>query len=272
MKRITQIAALSLFAALVAGCGIPEEQYNAKVKEAMELKNNLDQAAAANRAMQDRLAQMQMENTTLANKLSELGQNVQNLLGEKSLLASDLQATKEREARLRAEKEAQKARMAKYRKVIEKFKSLVNSGKLKIKIVNGQMVVQMSSSILFDTGKAELSEDGKAALQELASILASISDRKFQVAGHTDNVPIRSKKFPSNWELSADRGVTVVKFLQDNGVNPASVSAAAYAEYQPAESNDTPDGQAANRRIEITLLPNLDELPDLSDLEKDLKK
>jgi chemotaxis protein MotB len=255
----------------VAACGIPEEQYNAKVKEALKLKKDLNAASASNMSLTAQLQQMRAENKMLAAKLQELGQNVESLLGEKSLLASDLQETKAREARLRAEREAQQKRMAKYRKVIEKFKELVDSGKLKIRIVDGQMVVEMASNILFNSGKAKLSEEGEAALAQLASVLMTIKDRKFQVAGHTDNVPIKSKKFPSNWELSSARAVTVVKFLQEQGVNPANLSAAGFAEYRPAQSNDTEAGRAANRRIEITLLPNLDELPDLSDLEKDIK-
>lgn len=271
MKSIFKLSLLFVLCLSAVACGIPEEDYDAKVKEANELKQELDAAAQASAKMQARLNKMQGENQKMAGRLQALGQNVQSLLGQKNVLASDLEATRAREARLRAEQEAQRQRMAKYRQVIDQFKELVNSGKLKIKIVNGQMVVQMASSILFKTGKANLSDEGELALADLASILASIGGRKFQIAGHTDNVPISSRKFPSNWELSAARAVRVVKFLQENGVNPENISAAGHAEYTPSESNDTKEGQAANRRIEITLLPNLDELPDLSALEKDLK-
>lgn len=257
-------------ALLIAGCGIPEEQYNAKVKEAAKLKKDLDSATAANKKLEEQLFEMRAENQTLAARLLELGDDVEKLLGEKSALSSDLQQTRDREMRLRREQEAQRARMAKYRQVIEKFKSLITSGKLKIRIVNGQLVVELSSSILFESGRAVLSEEGEAALAELASILATIKGRSFQVAGHTDNVPIKSKKFPSNWELSTERAVQVVRFLQETGVNPDHLSAAGYAEYQPATSNDTKEGKANNRRIEIVLMPNLDELPDLSDLEGDI--
>ncbi len=255
---------------LIAGCGIPEEQYNAKVKEAAKLRADLDAATAANKKLVKQLFEMRTENQTLAARLLELGDDVEKLLGEKSLLSSDLQQTRDREMRLRREQEAQRARMAKYRQVIEKFKSLISSGKLKIRIVRGQLVVELSSSILFESGKAVLSEEGEAALAELASILSTIKGRSFQVAGHTDNVPMKSKKFPSNWELSGERAVKVVRFLQDSGVNPDHLSAAGYAEYQPAASNDTKEGKANNRRIEIVLMPNLDELPDLSDLESDI--
>lgn len=262
MKAVLMTAALLW----VAGCGIPEEQYNAKVMEADKLKEQLDAAGQANAKLQEELDVLKVENAKLASRLGELGENVNKLLGDKNALATDLAATREREARLRQEQEAQKARMAKYRKVIEKFQSLVTSGKLKIRIVRGRMVVEMSSNILFPSGKSELLDEGKTALAELSRILTTINDRDFQVAGHTDNVPINSPKFKSNWELSTARAVTVVKFLQENNVDPNRLSASGYAEYQPAASNDSEDGKQQNRRIEIVLMPNLDELPDLSGL------
>jgi chemotaxis protein MotB len=257
---------LILAAVVVAACGIPEEQYNAKVMEVEKLKEQLDAASQSNSELSEELAVLKVENRKLADRLGELGENVQKLLGDKNALATDLAETREREAKLRREQEAQRARMAKYKKVIEKFQKLVTSGKLKIRIVRGRMVVEMASNILFPSGKAMLHDEGKLALTELARILATIDDRDFQVAGHTDNVPISSAKFPSNWELSGARAVTVVKFLQAQGVDPNRLSASGYAEFQPAASNETDAGRQQNRRIEIVLMPNLDELPDLSGL------
>ena len=271
MKRFIPIIIGLFTLSVMAGCGYSEEEYSAKLKEIQNLQDQLNASANANKKIEEQLFKMRTENQTLASRLRELGDNVENLLGEKSQLSTDLAATRERERRLRKEQDAQRARMAKYRQVIDKFKALVSSGKLKIRIVNGQMVVELASSILFDSGKSTLSEEGKGAITELAQILMTISERKFQVAGHTDNVPIKSRKFPSNWELSSARAVTVVKFLQESGVDPTNLSAAGYAEFQATKNNDTEDGRSANRRIEIVLLPNLDELPDLSDLESDIK-
>lgn len=262
-KRIL-LAALAV--TLLAGCHPTEEEYNAKVMEVNKLKANLDEAAKDNKKLREDIDVLKGENATLANRLNELGENVQKLLGEKGELASDLAATREREARLKKEQETQRARLAKYREVIEKFRALVTSGKLKIRIVRGRMVVEMSSNILFPSGKDTLLDEGQAALAELALILKTIPDRDFQVAGHTDDVPIKNKDFKSNWELSTARAVTVVKFLQEQGVDPKRLAASGYAEYQPAASNTSEDGKAQNRRIEIVLTPNLDELPDLSGL------
>ena len=265
MNRFCLIVAW-LMALLIVGCGIPEEQYNAKVMEAEDLAQKVEKLKANNKKLKKEIEDLRAANRTLSNRLAELGENVQKLLGEKGALATDLAATKEREARLRKEQEAQAKRMAQYRKVIDKFNKMVSSGKLKIRIVRGQMVVEMASNILFPSGKDKLHKEGEAALTELSAILSTIKDRNFQIAGHTDNVPISSGKFKSNWELSTARAVTVVKFLQNGGVDPLQLSAAGYAEYQPAASNDTAEGKQQNRRIEIVLMPNLDELPDLSGL------
>ncbi|MCP4196367.1 MAG: OmpA family protein [Proteobacteria bacterium] len=268
---------LRLLAALVAtfvvvSCGIPEEEYNAKLAQIEKLKGELSSTTAAALQLEEDLALLRNENQMLGARLAELGENVEKLLGEKSNMATDLAATREREAMLRAEQEAQSKRMAKYRQVIEKFQSLVSSGKLKIRVVRGRMVVEMASSILFPSGEAKLHEEGEIALAELAGILRTIKDRDFQVAGHTDNVPIRTRKFPSNWELSAARSVSVVKFLQESGVVPNHLSASGYAEYQPAADNNTEEGKAENRRIEIVLMPNLDELPDLTEIQGEIVK
>jgi chemotaxis protein MotB len=144
---------------------------------------------------------------------------------------------------------------------------MIASGQLRVRIQRGRMVVELSENILFDSGKADLKKEGQAALQEVAGVLASIADRDFQIAGHTDNIPIKSARFPSNWELSTARAVTVARFLASQSVPANRLSAAGYAESQPVASNDTPEGRAQNRRIEIVLMPNLDELPNLSALE-----
>jgi chemotaxis protein MotB len=129
------------------------------------------------------------------------------------------------------------------------------------------MVVELPEGILFASGKAKLKDEGEEALAEVAGVLKDIEDRDFQIAGHTDNVPIRTRRFPSNWELSAKRAVNVTRYLIEQGMKKDRLSAAGYADTQPVASNRTAEGRQQNRRIEIVLVPNLDELPDLSRLE-----
>ncbi len=241
-----------VIAGLIAfGCGIPEEQYNADMAA---LQAELDKARADHDMTTAELDTMRGEKEGLERQLDAMKAELGRLASENS-----------RQAELAAQAER---RMAMFRKMLEKFRDMVKSGKLKIKIVDNKMLVEMASAILFPSGSAKLSDEGEAALAEVAGILATIQDRKFQVAGHTDNIPIKNQRFKSNWDLSTARAVAVVQHLIDNGVHADNVSASGYAETQPVSSNDMAEGRAQNRRIEIVLQPNLDELPDLSSLEK----
>jgi chemotaxis protein MotB len=254
--RIGIISTLGLIsAALLLGCGIPQEKYDADMKALQDqITQAQDQLANANAE----LTSLKSEKGSLEAQLDQLQKDMERLSGESSA-----------NAKLAA---AAKKRLDDFQKMLARFKSMVESGKLKIKIVNNKMVVEMASAILFPVGSADLSDEGKEALTQVAGILKDISDRAFQVAGHTDNMPIKNRHFKSNWELSTARAVSVVKHLIENGVSAGNLSAAGYAETQPAASNDTEDGKAQNRRIEIVLQPALDELPDLSSLNKMLDK
>ena len=130
------------------------------------------------------------------------------------------------------------------------------------------MVVEMATDVLFGSGSARLSGDGRAAVQEVAGVLAELSGRRFQVEGHTDNVPIRTAQFPSNWELASARAITVVNEMIEAGVPNENVSAASFGEFKPAADNETPEGRAANRRIEIVLVPDLSTLPGFDELRR----
>jgi chemotaxis protein MotB len=167
-----------------------------------------------------------------------------------------------------AEAAAREARAAKrlqeYNSMLKQLKSMIDSGKLKVRIVRNKMVIELPEAVLFASGSAKLKKEGVRVLAELGPVLASLKEREFQVGGHTDNKPIRTKRFPSNWELSGARAIDVTQLLIEYGVPGTRISAAAYAASQPVASNDTKEGRALNRRIEIALQPALDELPDLS--------
>jgi len=167
-----------------------------------------------------------------------------------------------------AAREAQAAkRLEEYNSMLKQLKSMIDSGKLKVRIVRNKMVIELPEAVLFPSGSAKLKKEGVRVLAELGPVLASLEGRVFQIGGHTDNKPIKTKRFPSNWELSGGRAIDVTKLLVEYGVPATRVSAAAYADTQPVADNETKEGRALNRRIEIALQPNLDELPDLSDFE-----
>ena len=166
----------------------------------------------------------------------------------------------------RREREAN-ARIAEYKAILAKFKSLIDAGRLKVKVVDGRLVVELATDILFGSGQAELSEDGAAAIREVGSILATLPGRRFQVEGHTDNVPIKTARFPSNWELASARALSVVQTLVAGGMSPTQLSAASYSQYRPVAENDAAEGRSANRRIEIVMVPDLSKVPGFEELE-----
>jgi chemotaxis protein MotB len=178
---------------------------------------------------------------------------------ETGALSKALAETKAALEEARKAKAAAEARAAFFRELTMKFQKMIDSGELKIVLRNGRMVLQLATDILFDSGKTDLKDGGKTALSQVAHILATV-DRQLQVAGHTDNVAIRSGKFPSNWELSTARAQTVLHYLVKEGVPPARLSAAGYGEFDPISPNDTNENKQKNRRIEITLQPDISEM------------
>jgi chemotaxis protein MotB len=204
----------------------------------------------------------------LKKRLEKLGQNVDKLTSEKGALSQTLADAKERLEELRKQKAAAEARAATFRNLVAKLRQMIDSGQLKVVIRDGRMLIQLPNDVLFDSGKTAIKPEGQAALANVAHVLATINDRKFIVAGHTDNVPIHSSHFPSNWELSTARAVEVTKFMVQNGVKPEVLAAAGHGEWDPVAANDTPEHKGQNRRIEIVLEPNLSDLPPMDDLQK----
>jgi chemotaxis protein MotB len=130
------------------------------------------------------------------------------------------------------------------------------------------MLISLPNDVLFDSGSAVLKQAGRSAVAQVAKALAGLTDRQFLVAGHTDDKPIHTNRFPSNWELSTARAVVVTRALVTAGMKPDTLGAVGYGEFDPIVANDTPDHRAQNRRIEIQLQPNLSELPSMEELEK----
>jgi chemotaxis protein MotB len=225
-----------------------------------EARSRLVDAEAQRNAIQAKLDNAIATNAQLKRELERLGKNADSLLAEKGGLASALADAKARLEELRKAQAAAAARAQLYKEVLAKFQKMVDAGQLKIALRNGRMVIQLSNDVLFDSGHTEIKPAGQQAIADVAAVLKTIPDRKFQVAGDTDTVPIHTERYPSNWELSTARAVEVVRFLIAKGLRPEELSAAGYGEFDPVAPNDDAAGRARNRRIEITLQPNIDEL------------
>lgn len=251
---------LLILALLLVGC-VPKKKYDELDAQLQATNGKLSSEQARSRGLQEQLTAEQAKSAGLQ---SQLADTLRDKMATDASVAQMQAALQE----LAARKSAADARIAEFRDLMAKFKALIDSGRLKVKIVAGRMVVEMATDILFSSGSASLSKEGRAALADVATVLASIPDREFQIEGHTDNVPIATDRFPSNWELASARAVTVVNTLKDGGVDVGKLSAASYAENRPVDTNKTTEGKAANRRIQIVVVPDLSQLPGYEDLEK----
>lgn len=165
-------------------------------------------------------------------------------------------------------KQETEKRLAEFRELTSKFKALTDSGKLSVKVRNGRMMIALSTDVLFPSGSAQLSAAGKDAITEVSGVLKDLKNKKYQVEGHTDNVPIRSKQFPSNWELASARAISVLNTMTAAGLPPEQVSAASYGKFDPITDNESEKSRSENRRIAIVVVPDLSGLPGYEELNK----
>lgn len=185
---------------------------------------------------------------------------VDELTAERNVLGARLDASTAKTAVAGRAQRAAELRALTFRNLALKLKRMTDAGTLAIHLRDGRMVLVLANDVLFDSGSAAISKPGQEALGQIAAVLRDIPERHFQVAGHTDTRPIQTAQFASNWELSTARGTQVVRFLASTGVSPTALSAAGYGEFDPVASNDTEATRVRNRRIEITLVPSINEL------------
>jgi chemotaxis protein MotB len=208
------------------------------------------------------------EISALQGQHAALEQQLRDLQRQKSSLENDRAALERQQAQLRAQNEALEAQkqqllsaskqsQSQYDALVTDLNQELQKGQLQVRRYKDMLTVDVAEQLFFDSGRATLKETGKEVLKKVADAMKSYEDKAIRVVGHTDNVPIiggLQKVFPSNWELSAARATTVVRFLQDAGIEPERLMATGRAEYAPVASNDDAEGRQKNRRIEITLI------------------
>jgi len=206
----------------------------------------------------------------------ELGQLKQQAADREGLLAKTMALTQEQERlglrleaeraekeRLEQERAAKEAEIQRLKKthddLMESLKGEIEKGNVRIQQIRDRLTINMLDKVLFDSGRAEVKPAGLKVLKQVSDILKGVADKQIRIEGHTDNVPIGAsikKQFPTNWELSTARATSVIRYLiEKGGVDRNNISAGGYADTRPVVSNDTEEGRAANRRIEIVLYP-----------------
>ena len=201
------------------------------------------------------LIDLEIRNQDLAYALNKLDEE-QEELNLQLALAREVQAETDRRNEI-------------YAQFVDRLQTMIDGGQLTVKVEDGRIAIQLPDNILFDSGRAQLNQNGKKTLGQIADVLSQFNNRRFQVEGHTDNMPITSSRYPSNWELSSARALAVLHVLIEAGVSPKNLSAAGFGEFQPRAENARLEGRQQNRRIEIVMLPDLDiitdEIPNLSE-------
>jgi len=234
---------------LLTGC-VSQGKYDLKAKELQTLTSKSE----------DLQAQLQAKTS----ESEALKINKGSLIQEKEALQKENDAlqAKINELSQKAEKAEQLEKATQtYQDLQKKLEKEIQEGQVQIKEMKDRLTMTMVDKIIFPSGSAVISKEGKKVLDKVISILKDVKDKRIQIEGHTDNVKIVSElknRFPTNWELSTARATEVVRYLQEKGgLNPALLSATGYGEHQPVAPNDTEEGRHKNRRIEIVLLPLL---------------
>jgi chemotaxis protein MotB len=276
-------ALLVFVSLLLLACGYSEDEWQAQLSKYNQLhaanekeKREHAQTRTELTKAQDRVNQLTAELKKMGLDLEGITQQLQLAGTEKQKLSASIeqlkQAHKEYEQRA-AQLERIKQRFELLR---DKLKKLTDLG-LKVEIRRNRMVIRLPGDVLFASGQDDLKEQGKKVLDAVAEVIrndAQLSKRYFQVAGHTDNKPLKGGRFGDNWGLSVMRARQVLLYLigplgtkeGGGGLDSNRLHAAGYGETDPIADNGSDQGRQQNRRVELVLMPDVEEMLDLKSL------
>ena len=255
-------------------------------KKNEELESRLEEALYNLNVQKQKVESLQKEQTSLTRQLDALKSGSSS---EIEMLLEELQATRknlnEREDKLReAEQELEERNealielqeiLAQQQEAVKELKDKVTnallgfaSDELSVHEKNGKVYVSLEEKLLFETGQWNVDPRGQQAIRDLSRVLADNPDINIMVEGHTDDVPMRgSGAVKDNWDLSVMRATAVTKILtQNENIDPSRIIAAGRSKYVSLTSNDTPEGRQMNRRTEIILTPDIDELLEIIEM------
>ena len=272
-----------LMAVLLASCGYSEDEWQAQLARYRDLSNQLEQEKAAHATTQAELDRARQRVEQLEQQLREMGVNLDSIHAqlqqtgtEKEQLASSLEQLKRALEEYKARAAKLERIKARFELLRDKLKKLTQLG-LKVEIRRNRMVIRLPGDLLFPSGSDKLKDKAFEVLAAVAEVIRNdkqLSNRYFQIAGHTDNKPLKGGRFMDNWGLSLMRARQVLLYLiapldakgGGGGLRPEYLSAAGYGETDPVATNDTDAGRQQNRRVEMVLMPDVEEMLDLRSL------
>jgi chemotaxis protein MotB len=279
-KRLIAVL-LALFT--VAGCGYSEDEWQAQLEKYNKLNQKYDAESAAHAQTRQELAEAKARIKDLTDELKKMGVNMDTLNQqlqqtgtEKEQLAASLEQLKTALEEYKQRAAALERIKARFELLRNKLQKLTNLG-LKVEIRRNRMVIRLPGDVLFASGKDDLKKEGQAVLSAVAEVIRNdkqLSQRYYQIAGHTDNKPLKGGRFGDNWGLSVMRARQVLLFLVSptdakaggGGLDPIRLHAAGYGDTDPVASNDSPEGRQQNRRVELVIMPDVEEMLDLKGL------
>src|SRR3954465_1787886 len=280
---IRKLLSVGLCAALITGCGYSEDEWQAQLAKYQQLAQKqkatesertrtqaeLDKAQKQVADLKDQLQKMGVNLDTINQQLEQSGTTNQQLAKNVEELNRALKEYQERAAQLERIKQ-------RFELLRDKLKKLTELG-LKVEIRRNRMVIRLPGDVLFASGDDKLSKEGDKVLDAVAEVIRNdkqLSGRYFQVAGHTDNKPLKGGRFGDNWGLSAMRARQVLLYLVGpvdakdggGGLTSERLHVAGYGDTDPVAKNDSDEGRKQNRRVELVLMPDVEEMLDLKSL------
>jgi chemotaxis protein MotB len=266
MKHFPFSASFLLFAFLLSSCVASRKYKDALAREQslaeqnVKLNSTISQLNSNVSDLTGKLSEAQNENATLINQVDAAGKNAAELARLANMTQQQLRDEEQRLAQMRQLMDQQRQAIENLRQKMTNALVNFKPEELTVSIKNGKVYVSLQENLLFPSGSAEVNPRGKEALGKLAQALNTNPDISVMIEGHTDSIPIHGK-YIDNWALSTARATSIVRILTDTyKVDPTRVTASGRSKYEPVESNETPEGRSKNRRTEIILSPNLDEL------------
>ena len=259
MKRVLQLLAIStlVLSLFFTSCG--------PSKKLVESRAKVDK--------------LQIDSAATHGKLNDCNTLVKNLNEEKVILKNENDAAQKNLKAINTQSKMtiadQAIRLQNLQNIIQRQRDMMTNLKnsvtnallnysadeLSVYIKDGNVYVSMQEKLLFKSGSDVVDPKGKEALAKLAIVLNNTRDITVLIEGHTDNVPIKTKQYKDNWDLSTARATSIVRVLtKDNAFDPNRITAAGKGSFHPVKGNETTEGRAANRRTEVILSPDLKEL------------
>lgn len=272
MKKLLILSFSTLL--LLSSC-VSKKEYAALEAKQQETQDLLNTATVKlNSCLADKAA-ITARSTALEEQVADLRKNNDNLQVLSAKGASNIEKTlesiKEKDLKITRLQDALTKKDSITLAIVTSFKREVgiNDPDIEINVEKGVVFISIADKLLFQSGSYNVTNRAKEVLAKVAKVVNSKPDFECMVEGHTDNVPYRKEPLLDNWDLSVKRSTSIIRVLQELGVNPAQLIAAGRADYVPLVSNDTAENRATNRRTRIVVLPKIDQFYDM--VEKEMK-